>query len=106
MPPASTTLDDTRLSPRQLAEVRQCLLLHLGPDTRVWLFGSRLDLQRRGGDVDLYVETPHPIPLREELICKMRLKELLDLPVDLILAPANSQTPIATIAKTTGLELL
>ena len=76
-----------------------------GPQASVRLFGSRVDLQRRGGDVDLYVETPRPTSLRDELLCKLDLKAALDLPVDLILAQAGSQTPIGTIAKSTGLEL-
>ena len=30
---------------------------HFGKDDHLWLFGSRVDLEKRGGDIDLYVET-------------------------------------------------
>jgi predicted nucleotidyltransferase len=105
MQPSQPTASIARLSYPQLTAVRSCLRRDLGEGARAWLFGSRVDLQRRGGDVDLYVETPRPTSLRDELLCKLHLKEALDLPVDLILAQAGSQTPIGTIAKSTGLEL-
>lgn len=30
------------------------------PTDHLWLFGSRADLSRRGGDIDLYIETNLP----------------------------------------------
>ena len=32
-----------------------------GPNTKIWLFGSRVDDDARGGDIDLYVELSEPI---------------------------------------------
>jgi hypothetical protein len=45
-----------RLTPDQAQTIRSSVRLHLGMQSRVWLFGSRVDDQRRGGDVDLHVE--------------------------------------------------
>ena len=94
-----------RLSPDHIHRIQQCVHQHLGAAVRIWLFGSRVNPQRRGGDVDLYVETPLVPDLRTELRCKLQLKEALDLGVDLVLALPGASTPIAQLAKTRGVEL-
>ena len=77
---------------------------HLGPRTAVWLFGSRLDDAKKGGDVDLYVEA-EPHDLRAELCCKIELEEVLDMPVDLLVRGFQEDSPIARIAKAQGQRL-
>jgi predicted nucleotidyltransferase len=93
-----------RLAPEQAAMVAGSIKRHLGEHARIWLFGSRLDNSKRGGDLDLYVET-HPHPLTNELRCKIELEEALDLPVDLIVRTFEDDTPIAVIAKRRGVRL-
>ena len=73
----------------------------LGPSARIWLFGSRLDEDKRGGDLDLYVEA-EPCPIWEPLRCKLELEEALDMPVDLIVRGHGDDSPIASIAKQEG----
>lgn len=91
------TLTQTRL-------ITECIHHHLGDAAQVWLFGSRLEDHKRGGDVDIYVETgPHPI--MNELRCKLNLEETLDMPVDLIVRWPDENSPIAIIAKTEGVAL-
>lgn len=46
-----------RLTPKEKTAIKKAAQKHFGPDTRVFLFGSRIDDQQRGGDIDLYVET-------------------------------------------------
>lgn len=46
-----------RLTPTQHQQILQATRLNFGANANVWLFGSRVDDSRRGGDVDLYVET-------------------------------------------------
>ena len=50
-----------RLSPEQIAQIRQSAAEGFGPEARVWLFGSRVDDSKRGGAVDLLVESDAPI---------------------------------------------
>ena len=47
-----------RLTPDERTDIAAAAKAVLPPGTRVLLFGSRVDDLRRGGDVDLLVETP------------------------------------------------
>ena len=54
----------------------------MGPHARIWLFGSRVDDSRRGGDVDLYVE-PESVPsLESSLLCKSALADAPSIGLD------------------------
>lgn len=50
-----------RLTHEQIAIIRRTAQEIFGPEARVWLFGSRVDDSKRGGDVDLLVESGRPI---------------------------------------------
>jgi len=77
---------------------------HFGAQAKIWLFGSRTDDCKRGGDVDLYVETDRPELLRE-LRCKISLEEALDLHVDLVVKKPGQSHPIHAIARAEGVLL-
>lgn len=93
-----------RLKLQQRHLISQNVHCHLGENARMWLYGSRLSEQKRGGDLNLYVEVD-PHTLMDELRCKMRLEEALDLSVDLVVRPSGDQSPLARIAKTEGVVL-
>jgi predicted nucleotidyltransferase len=93
-----------RLSPDQLRAIKTLIEREFDADTRIWLFGSRVDDSRRGGDIDLYIETEHP-RLLNELRCKVDIEEAVDLHVDLIVALPDDHRPIARIAKSQGIRL-
>jgi predicted nucleotidyltransferase len=88
---------------------RQSILLaarrNFGDDARIWLFGSRVDDARRGGDVDLYIEASNPYPLATALLCKRTLEDSLDLHVDLLVNDRQQSKPIFQIARETGVQL-
>jgi predicted nucleotidyltransferase len=93
-----------RLTTAQQEGIKQVCREVFTADASVWLFGSRLDDSARGGDVDLYVKAgPHA--LMDELRCKIRLEEALQIPVDLIVRKPLDVSPIATIAKDQGRRL-
>lgn len=94
-----------RLTPQQADLIRQRIRATMGDRTRIWLFGSRADDQRRGGDVDLYVEPESLVSLEAEVRCKGALADALDLEVDLVVAQPNLDKPIYRIAKRSGLPL-
>ena len=94
-----------RLTPDQAEAIRSSIHLHMGMQSRIWLFGSRVDDQRRGGDVDLYVEPESPPKLMDRLRCKVALADALDLNVDLIVQQPGSDLPIYRIARRHGVPL-
>ena len=53
-----------RLSTDQRRSLKVHFVAQLGDDCRVLLFGSRTDDDQRGGDVDLLVLSPRPVPDR------------------------------------------
>lgn len=63
-----------------------------GDDAVVKLFGSRVDDTRRGGDIDLYVETHSQIPYKVRLLLEYRLSSILDTKVDLVIKMPNGET--------------
>lgn len=96
-----------RLTPEQLQFIKATIARNFGQNARVWLFGSRVDDARRGGDVDLYVEPPpgSPDPFMQRLRCLAELKQGLPYPVDLVLADAALSRPIDRIARAQGVRL-
>lgn len=65
---------------------------HFGDGAEVWLFGSRVDDGRRGGDIDLYVETDHDDILRARAAFKAALaRKLGEQRIDLIVRPRQRQ---------------
>jgi uncharacterized protein len=94
-----------RLTRAQIDTIRKAASQHFGKDALVWLFGSRLDDSKRGGDVDLYVEATHRNTLMSELRCKIALEDSLDLSVDLVVKEPGKDKPIYNLAKTQGVRL-
>lgn len=45
-----------RLSGHQIEAIRSVIQDTFGVGAKVWLFGSRTDINRRGGDIDLLVD--------------------------------------------------
>jgi predicted nucleotidyltransferase len=93
-----------RLNQEQSRLIKAVVAREFEPDASIWLFGSRTNDQRRGGDIDLYIETRHPELLRE-LRCKIAIEEAIDLHVDLVVAAHGDSRPIAKIAKSEGIRL-
>jgi len=98
-----------RLTPRQIDLIKVAAHRALGVRSRIWLFGSRADDTRRGGDIDLLVETDAELSNRAQAICKIYAAIIMALgerKVDVLLKDGRTpDAPIFEIAKRTGVLL-
>ncbi|NMG29021.1 nucleotidyltransferase domain-containing protein [Aromatoleum evansii] len=81
-----------RLSAQQADAIHDIACQLGGPLARVRLFGSRLDDSARGGDLDLFLELPHPVENPALLSARVaaRVSRLLQgRRVDVVLAAPN-----------------
>lgn len=72
-----------RLSPLECQAITQ-IVRQTDRSAALYLFGSRVDNHRRGGDIDLFLETSQPLGLRDQLLLQQRLMEVCNSKVDLV----------------------
>ena len=83
---------------------------HFGIDAHLWLFGSRVDEAKRGGDIDLYVEVSESDQTK---LFKIKLSflaalkdEIGDQHIDVVIKADGKEQSIHTIARATGVRLI
>ena len=98
-----------RLTPTQVEQIKQAAEQTFGPDARVWLFGSRVDDSKRGGDVDLMIETDQVVENHALTAARMAAKVSRNMHgrrVDVIIqAPGIPNQPIHQAARRQGVQL-
>jgi predicted nucleotidyltransferase len=102
-----------RLTLQERSAIAEAARATLAAGTQVSLFGSRTDDQARGGDIDLLVETPLPMPATELVARRQafvaRLYRLLgERRIDVVIAcPAAADTPpVVVSARSQAVELV
>jgi predicted nucleotidyltransferase len=97
-----------RLTPDEIAAIKQTAAEVFGPAAEVRLFGSRVDDSKRGGDIDLYLEVePGQATFKNESAFTYRLEGRIgEQKIDVILHERGTPLrPIAAIAVDTGVRL-
>ena len=98
-----------RLSDEQISVIRRTVREVLGEDARMWLFGSRVDDIKRGGDVDIYVESDNVIDAPALIAARLsaRIQRAMHgRKVDIVLgAPNLARFPIHEAARREGIRL-
>ena len=98
-----------RLTAQQHAAIRQAVTEAFGADAKVWLFGSRVNDNQRGGDIDLLITSSQmdiSAMTRAELRFLTRLHTTLgEQKMDVLLDCPSRKTrpPIFAIAQKTGI---
>jgi hypothetical protein len=116
-----------RLSTDQIQAIRQAATAAFGQGTAVWLFGSRVDDAKKGGDIDLLIcpqatayghaaqatsttnatDTAKP---QQAFMQKVKMLTLLEQAlgerkIDIVVEHPQDQRPIVEVAHTTGIRL-
>lgn len=98
-----------RLTSTQIAVIRDGVAQLAGDAARVWLFGSRVRDDARGGDVDLMLELDEAVAEPAQLSARLAAlvsRAMYGRKVDvLIKAPNLKFLPIHTIALAEGIRL-
>lgn len=95
-----------RISPRQIATIIDTTRRIVGADAQVWLFGSRLDDARKGGDIDLLIESTPGAGIMDRARIKNRLEQQLQVPVDVVAtSPGTTDNAFVAIARARAVRL-
>ena len=98
-----------RLSSTQISAIRTSATQLAGDAARVWLFGSRVRDDARGGDIDLLLELNAPVAEPAQLSARLAARvsrSMYGRKVDVLLqAPNLLRLPIHAIALAEGIRL-
>lgn len=96
-----------RLKTTEAGFIKQTAKACFGKDTTVYLFGSRTDVNQKGGDIDLYIETNRKEGIFDKKILMLRqLHERLgDQKIDIVVNNFVTSLPIYEVAKKQGIML-
>ena len=96
-----------RLSENEIKIIKETAEEIFGNNTKVYIFGSRADLKRRGGDIDIFIETDKTTTVKDEIkyLAALEMKGI-ERKVDLVVKSKNKKNkPIFEEAKKTGILL-
>lgn len=101
-----------RLTEKQIEAIRQLFKKYFLKNDHIWLFGSRVDDTKRGGDIDLYIETGYDtistmVTSKRSFLIELEEK-IGEQKIDIVINQMNSNfhLPIYDEAKKTGVQLI
>lgn len=95
-----------RLTKQQTEAIIQTVTRLAGMGAAVYLFGSRLNDQAKGGDIDLFIESDTQLSLIQRAQIKMQLESQFGLPVDIVSKYRGAvATPFQVIAQSQSTQL-
>jgi predicted nucleotidyltransferase len=100
-----------RLTQEQVNTIKRAVIDTFGNTASVWLFGSRVDDHKRGGDIDLLIETEETdikrmVKAELDFLVKLQMQlgeQKIDILVDY--PTRQAKPPIIEVARQTGILL-
>ena len=93
-----------RLSDKEIQIIKETAKEIFGSDAKVYIFGSRAEMNKKGGDIDIFIETDKKTSLHDELkfLTKLEIKGI-ERKVDLVVKnPYIKEKSIFKEAKKNG----
>jgi predicted nucleotidyltransferase len=96
-----------RIKEKHIEEIKHASREYFGENAKVYLFGSRTDDNKKGGDIDLYIETHEAGNIIERKIKLLgKLNTILgEQKIDIIINNFESEQYIFKIARNQGILL-
>lgn len=94
-----------RISPEQVDFLKKEILSFL-PNAVVYLFGSRVDDQKKGGDIDIMVLSNRKIGWKEKAKMKWRYyEEFGEQRIDIVSATFDEKSPFKELVLQQGIKI-
>lgn len=96
-----------RLNEKDIKSIKRIAKKCFDANARIYLFGSRVDDRKKGGDIDIYIETGVEKDLLERKLKMLGMlqKELGEQKIDIIVNNFKSSKFIYEIARNEGVRL-
>ena len=96
-----------RLSEEEKNKIIQCAKDFFGNEIKLYLFGSRVDDDKKGGDIDLFLESEEGVDMQTQIQFLAAIyKNITQRKVDLLIkTPSSKKLPIYNTAKKEGILL-
>ncbi len=100
-----------RLKEFEIKAILELFATYFLPSDHIWLFGSRANMSKRGGDIDLYIETSLPAAqaFDKRLNFQVDLCDLIgDQKIDVVINTINQSDNLVIyqVAKDEGVQLV
>lgn len=92
-----------RLLPEEVKIIKEAVL-RLDPSARIFLFGSRVDASRKGGDIDLLILSAQLKDIDTVKILKYIYEKMEEQKIDILIA-SQPEEPFVQLALKNGIEL-
>ena len=96
-----------RLSEEEKKKIIFCAKNLFGDDIKLYLFGSRVDDDKKGGDIDLFIESEEMVDMQTQIkFLSAIYKNITQRKVDLLIqTPTSKKLAIYNTAKKEGILL-
>ncbi|MGN6602872.1 MAG: nucleotidyltransferase domain-containing protein [Ginsengibacter sp.] len=93
-----------RLKLQDAEFIKQAAKFYFGKDAKVYLFGSRVFDDRKGGDIDLYIETNRKVGLFDKKVKLLQAlyEKLGEQKIDIVINNFTSSIYIYEVAQKEG----